>query len=449
MGCCSTGSNYVFNTFGNAADAVDMLGQGPLVEDIALNCLVAGGPVYGVKLAATITGTSSAVVASPVTTATGTITVSGAAYDSYDVVVEITGAGTVGIGSFRYSLDGRNTYSPSVLIPLTGPYIVANTNLTITFVPGAGPIFYAVGDLHSFTTTGPSFSVTELALGIAAVKAANVRLASINISGKFATGAGAATMAAALATHAASLFQVYQPVRCILDGGAENESTTQLAFVAFASDRVAVGYGDERVSSGKPFAGWGFPRCSVQRSMSVRCAAISVSTDPARFATGALPGVISITHDEFRTENMDAKKFATLRTHQGQPGIYICKVRLMSAGGSDYTDWQLGRVMDAACNVTYDALLPFLSSSVRTNADKTMNASDADRWEKKVNDALKAVLLAPDNAEGTPGHVSAAKYFVDRAYNVLDTKTVKGRVAIRPLGYADFITVELSFSANV
>lgn len=449
IGTSSAGTPYTLYAFQNPADVIDTFGQGPVSEDICYTLAVAGGPVYGIKCAQSTAGAAGSVTPAVTGGATGTVSVAGAANDVYDCIVQIMSPGTVAVGTFRYSLDAGNTYSPTILIPSGATYLMSNTGLTLTFVPGAGAVFFNTGDTHTFTSTAPIYTSTELALAIAALKAANVPLAALVLSGKFATSALSAGIAGALGVHMTTLFGLYQPLRALMDGGADIEATTVTSYLAFQSDRVAVGYGDERLVSGKAFTGFGIPRCSVVRAMAARCATIAISTDPARFAEGAIPGCTSITHDEFRTETLDSQKFATLRTHQGINGFYICKVRFKCAPGSDYTDWQYGRVMDVATVTAYQALLPYLSSAVRVKADGSIDARDADRWDAKADTALRVNLLAPDNAEGFPGHASAAQFRVDRAFNVLASKTVRGKVAVRPLGYADFIIVELSFSANV
>jgi len=146
---------------------------------------------------------------------------------------------------------------------------------------------------------------------------------------------------------------------------------------------------------------------------------------------------------------MDAKRFITLRTHQGLQGFYITQGRLMSPVGSDYKYWQHRRCMDVACDTTYKAQLPFLNMSVRVNANGTIDERDARTFESQVKTALAGNLLDPNSAEGTPGHVSALDYKIDRANNVLSTENLKSTVAIRPRGYAKTLSTELGFSASV
>lgn len=451
MGTCSSGTVATVYAFSNPSDAIDTLGQGPLVEDVCYSLAIAGGPVYAMRLTGSVAGAAGAVTPTRTSTSTGTVAVAGAAYDAYVVKIQIMLTGALGVALFRYTLDNGATFSPNTTVPSGGSYVIANTNLTLTFTANAGPIIFELGDLFTFTCTAPSFGSSDLAAGITALKASNIDIAAVILSGKFATATAAATIAAAMDVHASSLFTMYRPIRYMMDAGAEDQATTKTAFVAFSSARAAVAYGSCVCTSAKPIVGWGAPTCPVVRPMAGRCAASLISTDPAWVAPGALPGVTSITHDEFRNELMDQAKFSTLRTHQGLSGFYITNTKLMSVAGSDYVYWQHGRVMDAAVATGYTTLLPFLSASVRTVATPpgAIDPRDAVTWEKKAKDAERVVLLDPDNAQGTQGHVSALDVGVDKTNNVQASFNVKVKFAIRPLGYAKTITEEFSFSVNV
>ena len=122
---------------------------------------------------------------------------------------------------------------------------------------------------------------------------------------------------------------------------------------------------------------------------------------------------------------------------------------LKSSPGSDYEYWQHGRIMDVATSAAYTSLLPFLNSIVQVKSDGTIDPLYAEAIEGRCEDALRTVLLDPDNAQGYRGHVSDLDVKVDRTTNVLASNTVKVKVAVRPHAYAKFITNELSFSANV
>jgi hypothetical protein len=102
--------------------------------------------------------------------------------------------------------------------------------------------------------------------------------------------------------------------------------------------------------------------------------------------------------------------------------------------------------MNQACDTTYKTQMPFVNAGVRTNANGSIDVRDAARYEKTVQSALRNRLLAPSNAEGQPGHVSALDYKINRTNDVQATFEIKSTVAIRPLGYGKTISTDIGFS---
>lgn len=455
-GCSSTGTVNTVLGFGSTASIKDYFGQGPLPEAMIHALIVAGGGVvYGCRLTGSTAGAAGSVTKTAVGSSTGTVTVAGAAYDRYEVAIEIMTTGTLAAGEFRYSLDGERTFSETLTIPSGGTYAIDGTNLTLTFVPGAGAVYFQDGDFHRFTTTAPHYSTTEIALGITALTTyltttPELELNGIVLVGRNATGSGAATIFGAMATHAATLAARYQFVGWIQDAGsADTESNVKTAFASVADQRGNIVYGDIDLPSGKPFAGFGAPKTSALVSVAARALASLISTDLARVASGPLKSVLELSRDEFSTPNLDAAKITSLRTVPLATGFFVTNGLMKSPSGSDFKHWQHRRVMDKACSVVARTQVNWLSMGVEVNEDGTIEESEAKRLEAIANEALKVALIDPKNAEGRPGHVSDFKYTINRTNNVLLSETVASTVAIRPLGYAKTLTTELGFSAKV
>jgi hypothetical protein len=94
------------------------------------------------------------------TSGTGTLipTISSASpVDAYNVIVTITTGGALGVAMFTYSLDGGATTSAVTLVPGGGVFPLPDTGLVVTF---AGTL--TLGDTYSFTSTGASYSSTDL-----------------------------------------------------------------------------------------------------------------------------------------------------------------------------------------------------------------------------------------------------------------------------------------------
>lgn len=97
---------------------------------------------------------------------TGSLSASGTATDSLDIVVDITTLGGVGVAVFRYSIDGGVTWEASgITVPGGGSYVIPDTGVTILFVDGSEGNSFEVGDDYSFTIATPTFQATSWQVG--------------------------------------------------------------------------------------------------------------------------------------------------------------------------------------------------------------------------------------------------------------------------------------------
>lgn len=456
IGFSSAGTPNVMKSYSSIAALLAGEGQGQAVEAAASILARAGGPVRFMKTATSVAGSVGSPSVTRTSTSTGTVTAATTPNDDYEMKVQVVTTGDVGAGTFRYSLDGGNTWSENLTIPSGGTFVVPNTGLTLTFTSGAGPIHFEAGDLHEIDCVAPVWNSTDLGNAVTAILADNLSWDFIVLAGKIATGSAAATIGAALDTHLATLFNKYRYRRAIMDAGNEAAATVKSAWAAVFSARTSVCFGDVQMVSAKPFAGWSTPSRPLVNAVAVRAADALISEDLTRGGTtNPLPDVLAISHDEFVNETMDEAKFTTTRTWPGAEGFYLTDCRLKSPAGSDFKYWQHGRVMDAVCRVVYEAQQPFHSVEFRTKADRTIDERDASRVEKEVDAKIEAVVgratreVGPKNASGIPGHVDDFAYRVDRSEKMLATETLATEVAVKPLAYPKFIRTTLGFAATV
>lgn len=460
LGASEKGTLNTVQSISSPAVAVDTFGEGPLSEALAYALLVGGGPQYAVRVTGTVAGATGAVTKTAIGTSTGTVAAAGAAYDTYDVIVEITKSGALGVAEFRFSLDGGRTYSEARTVPSGGTYAIPRTNVTLTFTAGAGPTILERGDKFTFTTTAPHYSSTELNAGIDAVQTylsitPGLAIDAIVATGVNATGSAGATLFGAMATKLQGLANIHQYMRGMVDAGSRDTRTNvKTAFAAVADTRVMAVYGYMGLPSAKSYSGFGAPAMPLISAVAGRAVRARISVDLARTAGdgaegGPIKGALSITHDEYVTEEMDAAKITTARTWPGVPGYFITNGNLKSAAGSDFAYWQHGRIMDVACRTVIAAQQQFMSSEFLTTAKGTLEEREAKRIEGIVSDKLREQLLDPVNASGRRGHVSEFRYAVDRTNNVLSTQELRSSVAIRPLGYPKWLRTEIGFALNV
>ena len=107
--------------------------SGPLVEAGCYHVVTSKQPLYGVRVTASVVGTSSAITKS--NGASPTITKSGVPKDTYSVIFEIMSDGVVAsgssTGSYRYSVDGGDTYSAEIAIPTATSDAAASRSGTV------------------------------------------------------------------------------------------------------------------------------------------------------------------------------------------------------------------------------------------------------------------------------------------------------------------------------
>lgn len=455
IGHCSAGTVNTLYFSTNQNSLRDTLGQGKAVEQ-ALPLITAKGGVLVLKTATSTAGAPGAVVKTGLSTSTGTITVGGACYDDYQVRVRIKLTGALGVARFDYSLDqlgASPTYSEELTVPSGGTYAIPGTNLTLTFVPGGGPLIYEAGDYHTFACTAPQYTTADLATAMAALLTSlgKYLVEQVVFTGRSASASAGATMAAAISGHMTALEARKRWARGIMDAGADTAANVISSFAAFSSNRVAVAWGQADVPTLNPRAGYGVPRQSVAFALMERWVNSDLSENLGRVASGSLR-VSAITNDEGVLQSfIESHRINTLRTYDGQSGYFATNGYLKSAAGSDFLFIDWGSVIDRACRIVYDGQQPWMLRKVRCLTDGTgrIDPRDAVRIEAMVRAALKSGLLDPITAEGFPGHVSGLEYFVDLNNDVLRTRQLKSVCRLVPLPPIEGFATEIGFTGSI
>lgn len=357
--------------------------------------------------------------------------------DSYDIWTEITTSGALGVGSFRYSLDGGSNWSGSILLPAAGVYVLPGAGVVLTF---AGT--FTVGDLYKGTATPPSSSGADVTAAFTALLANPSEWGFAHVGGTPASAAAAATLAATVAAQMDLAQASYRFVRAIIEcPAAEGDSVVAAAFASFAHPRIGVCVGDVYLVS--PVTGLVDKR-NLAWAYTARLSAIKLSSHPGQVDGknngGALRNVRSIVRDEFATPGLDAARFVTARTVIGLAGYYITRGKMMALPSSDFSNIMNCRVMDRACTVERAAMLFFMNLDVRIDPDTGhIDERDALSMEAVCQSKLEADLL------GDNGEASAVTVAVSRADNLLSTSTLNTEVSVIPKGYTETIKMAIGF----
>jgi uncharacterized protein DUF2586 len=371
-------------------------------------------------------GTDSKSGAGPVATKTAS------PVDDLDVIIEVRTDGALGVSTFRYSLDNGDVYSGDVQIPAGGKVALTDAGIVVTF---AGT--FTAGDLYTFNATAPSYSTSDLNTALDAANADTSQWAMVHIVGMPTTAAGAASVAAAVDTKMTAAAGSFRFARAMVEcPQTEGDTAIKAAFASFSSLRVGIACGDfEHLS---PLTGRLNRRNAAWAAMA-RAGQIEEGEALHFVGRGSLVQVKSLYRDEGLTPGLDDARFITLTTFAGYPGYFVTRGRLMAPGGSDFSAWANGRVMDRACTIARAIALPIVGKAVRVErvTGKIVEV-EAKRIESLIKRAIEADLVAR-------GQASDVLVVVDRAANILSTSRLPIDVGVIPLGYGDFVTITMHF----
>lgn len=358
--------------------------------------------------------------------------------DQYEVIAKIVAGGASGSQTYQVALDSSNPGVPTYSATLTGPavtspfYLVPGTGITLAFsVAGT----FVAGDTFAGLTGAPGYSATDVNNALIAILATPTDFAFIHLVGQAANSAAAAAMTAVLDTQMTSAANAYRYCFAVQELPADTDSNIVAAFASTVSLRVAACASFESLASAVTGRVQSRPSAWV---IADRTSLVPVGRDISAVADGACPGVVKLARDEAATPALDAARISTLRTHVGFPGFFICNGQMLSPIGSDFRYIHLRRVMDKASKVARIALMAFLNSGVRVNANGTIYENDARNIEATVNSALASALVQPVQA-------SSVSTVVSRTQNILSTQTLAVTIRVTPLGYAKQITLDIGY----
>lgn len=380
--------------------------------------------------------------------------------------VEITTAGARGVAKFRWSSDGGETWTTGVETAATVD--LGATGATVGFengsyaathaysfapklkasslaLPGTGIALefatgdYLAGDAYSATCTPPSFDSGSAFDAIEAALADGRAFRLVHLIGAPASAEALASLAMGAQAAMDEAEAEFRYIYTVLEAPEVPDEDLRVAFANVVAPRVYVAAGHQGlvsfVEKGRVYkrpAAWPF----VSRVMSR-----PIHEHPGRFATGPLAGVAEIYRDERTTPGLDDARFVTLRTFVDEPGFFITRGKSMAAPGSDFDRVQRRQVIDRALQVAYKAMLRYVNESLVTNPNGTIDDAEAASMEATVLGKLEEALLGVNN------HASAVLFQIMRTNNVLTTDTIRYKVRVRPLGYAEFIEGEVGFAA--
>lgn len=442
------------------AQIVTDYGYGPMPQQAARQS-AKGATVAVCKSAQTTAGAQSAVVA--FATGTSVVTTTGTALDTYRVQFLVVTSATIGVagGSFQISLDGGETFGAVTPLGTANTYLIPNTGITLHFAAGT----LVATEFCSFTTTEPKWAASDMGTAMDAVNVGGIPFDFIHI-----VGSCNATEAATISTKLGAMATAKRYVRAMVETvrmassvawSAANDATWQAVLLAdwatFTEKRMLVAAGDVRTVSA-------IDQSVYLRPVAWHCCEMACKFDSARYelgrvrndgvGTGALDASLvdkngnAIGHNEVNYPGLDSplissQGFTTARTYAAKgKAVYITEGKLFSPQGSDFTTWRLGRVEDIAQKSMDDYFTNEIQETPPVTSTGTIQPVYADFLESGAKARLDDDLV-------NQGRAVDRTVTVDRAVNLLQTKTDNVAIRILPYGEEKYINLTIGFAATL
>lgn len=468
VGVCESGALNTPTIVANQTQLAAIFGrQGELVQAAGEALGFAGGPIVVTRtdstVAATYDGGATDNMLSDLSPGADNeinlAVATSAPKATFEIVVGIIVGGALAVTTFQYSLDGGQTFSPT--ISAGASVVLGDSGVTLEFEVGTvAP--YVAGAAYTSTTKPAIYNTTNLATAFTAINLSSIDFDFYVFAGEQDTAALAVGVFSAVQTQLGGDEATRDRYfRAIVGAGDEAAATAKTAFDAVEGIRVTPVYGARRKTPAFSAVGYGKPLLPALNRAGSLAAANVISTalnkTSGASSIGADPGVASssLSHNE-DTQNagLHDSKIGSMRTYSQLAGAFLTSAPLKSGLGSDFSDWRYGRIMDQACRVVSQQHILILNSAVAVKTDGSGQLTEAAalKIEKRVQRALDNVLgssdrnVGPRNIEGEVGHVTNTVYQADRTTNILSTKTYVATVVIVPFGYLEQITTTLAFS---
>ncbi len=465
MGTCSTGTDNEIVAIGSTSALTTEFGVGPLVQLAAQYIQIGKAPIYCCRINDSVAATMSAVTKTGAGAGTGTVVNNASVpVDAFDVILEMLSTGIVGVATYRYSLDGGNNYS-GTLVTAAG-ISLGSSGIALTLADGGGPTTgYIDGDLFTFTTNAPGYSATDLGNALTGFQNSSIRVRRIHPA---TISVVSSTLYSQIRTSLNTLETAYKYTMVILESddrgaGPEAVATWQAGVLTdFA------GTDDDRV---QVIAGWhevqqvlkiGNDTLQLRRPaawvIGPRQALIDVSEDAGWVEDGALDNAVlaeptaaaptGIDIDGRLFTAFEGRGITTVQTYLGRSGIFCGGGFMRVQSTNDFYRVAHRQVMDVACETLYDILLNYVNSSVATNADGTILERDAVAIESRLNAAIKSVLVSVTPQRISPSSDDSYAQ-VDRTNIISTTKQLLVTVGLIPRAFIDTVALNIGYVISV
>lgn len=141
-------------------------------------------------------------------------------------------------------------------------------------------------------------------------------------------------------------------------------------------------------------------------------------------------------------DTIDDKRYTFFRSFANRSGFFFSGEKTLTSQKDDFSTLANGFVMDEAVLIAYDVLVDELSSEIPITTGGTIHPAIIKSWQGKIDSQIKRLMQ-------DEGKISAVKTYINEKQNILQNDRLVVSVKILPVGYADFIEVNIGFTTKI
>lgn len=370
------------------------------------------------------------------TSATGGVPIA-----SRTFIVEILKSGAPATATYRKSSDGGKTWSDEITTPASAVAINMGSGCTIAFTAAATPAeSFAVGDVYTFSSEGPTASVANMATAINAAKQ-EYNVKRVHVVGEtekalWVTCGGIADDWEELYKHFVD-FQLEAKSRL-------TEETVEIWAMARINEAKSFYHKRVVVTPLQVYSTTHKKYVSLGWIIAAKIAAAKVH-ESAGFVDKFAFLTVSEIRDYAELSNkdtgdawldlLDNERYTVATQYPDYPGFYISHVNLFCSADSDYTRLQLLRPADKIRRLVRTKIMKFLESP----SHKEAGLGGITSLSVEIDNAISSVMEIKGNRE-----IDSHTTEIDPNQDVLGTGKVVGKVKFKPIGTMEEIDIDLS-----
>ncbi|SCY94697.1 DUF2586 family protein [Flavobacterium caeni] len=192
----------------------------------------------------------------------------------------------------------------------------------------------------------------------------------------------------------------------------------------------------------------GAPEASIGMALG-KLASIPTQRKISRVKDGAVEELNAYFTNGERVETLDTawnsihnKNYIFLRNFANKSGYYFTGDATMTAPTNDFNSLARGFVMDEAVLIAYAVLVEELSDEIPVTESGKIHPAIIKGWQNEIESQIKAKMV-------DLGKLSGVKSVIDPDQDVLRTNNLDVDIQLLPVGYSDYITVNIGFTTTL